>query len=75
MSNLETMIYRKDSFLYTSNSIFIGEKDCPSSNIDGFLWIDTYVFQLSSVGLFGTNIACLQLEVTKLQKEHFSITN
>jgi hypothetical protein len=48
--------------------------DCPSSNIDSFLWIDTHVFQLSTIGLIGTNIVCLQLEVTKLQAVFLSKT-
>jgi hypothetical protein len=41
--------------------------DAAATNIDGFHWRDTGVFQLKWIGLFGANTAYLHLETLNFQ--------
>jgi hypothetical protein len=59
------------SMKYSFQKLFLQRNnvlDAANSNIDGFLFRDACVLQLSQIGLTGTKRAYLQLETLKLQE-------
>jgi hypothetical protein len=47
-------------------------EESAASNMDGFLWRDSCILQLSGIGLFGANEAYFYLENYDLQEVFFS---